>query len=94
MNHQTIKQMQKEYGYFELQEMINSGNVWKLEGAYGREAMRALEQGICMLPKESSRDYYGNKIPSRDELKKGSKGTYQNCLSFWDSVINGELDLY
>jgi hypothetical protein len=36
-----------------------------------------------MLPKQVHFDYYGNRIPSRDELKKGSKGTYQNAVKFW-----------
>lgn len=94
MNYHTITRMQKEYGYFNLQAMINSGDVWKLEGAAGREAMSALQQGICMLPKKSTRDYYGNYIPSRDELKQGTKGTYQNCLNFWADVMDGTIDLY
>jgi hypothetical protein len=45
--------------------------------------MAALESGECMLPKQAHFDYYGNRIPSRDELKKGSKGTYQNAVKFW-----------
>jgi len=94
MNYHTITRMQKEYGYFSLQAMINSGDVWKLEGASGREAMSALQWGICMLPKKSKRDYYGNYIPSRDELKKGTKGTYENCLNFWSSVMDGTIGLY
>jgi hypothetical protein len=94
MNYHTITRIQKEYGYFGLQAMINSGDVWKLEGAAGREAMSALQQGFCMLPKKSTRDYYGNYIPSRDELKKGTKGTYQNCLNFWSSVMDGTINLY
>jgi len=49
----------------------------------GREASHLLEIGACMLPKRSYRDYYGNRIPSRDDLKKGSKGTYHNSLKFY-----------
>lgn len=59
----------------------------------GRAAMSSLESGICMLPKEPKRDYYGNRIPSRDELQKGSKGTFQNCAQFWQGVEDGSIYL-
>ena len=85
--------MQKAYGYDKLQNNINIGLAWKLEGSYGRAAMSALESGMCMLPKESHRDYYGNRIPSRDELRNGSKGTYQNCAKFWQGVDEGSIYL-
>ena len=49
----------------------------------GRKAMELLESGACMLPKKSFTDYYGNRIPSRDDLKQGSKGTYLNAIRFW-----------
>ena len=93
MNYRSIIKLQKDYGYNELQDMINSGLAWKMEGSYGRMAMQSLEQGMCMLPKESKVDYYGNRIPSRNDLKKGTKGTYQNCLSFWNGVEDGSIYL-
>lgn len=83
MNYQQLKSAQIQSGYHKMQELIDSGLVWKLEGSMGREAMALLESGACMLPKKSYRDYYGNKIPSRDELKSGTKGTYQNSLNFY-----------
>lgn len=83
MNYQTIKTHQREQGYDQMQFLIDSGNVWKMEGAVGREAMHLLECGACMLPKKAYRDYYGNYIPSRDELKQGTKGTYQNSVKFY-----------
>ena len=93
MHHQTIKQLQKAYGYEELQNAINNGSAWTLEGSYGRSASHALDNGICMLPKEVKYGAYGNRIPSRDELKKGTKGTFQNCSKFWDKVENEEIFL-
>ena len=88
-----INRLQKEYGYSEMQDLINSGLAWKMEGSIGRQAMGCLESGACMLPKVSHSDYYGNRIPSRDELKKGTKGTYQNCKDFWTKVDEGEIYL-
>lgn len=88
MNWKTIKKMQDEYGYTQLQELINSGTAWKMEGSMGRTAMSALQSGACMLPKKSFFDAYGNKVPSRDELKEGSTGTYQNTIKFYSSIID------
>lgn len=93
MNYQRISKLQAEYGYSELQEAINSGKVWHMEGSIGRAAMSSLESGMCMLPKEVKIGYYGNRIPSRNELKKGSKGTFQNCAQFWKGVEDGSIYL-
>jgi len=83
MNYQTIKRLQKEHGFTEMQSLIDGGNVWKMEGSMGREAMHLLEIGACMLPKKAHLDYYRNRIPSRDELKAGSKGTYLNSVNYY-----------
>lgn len=86
MNWKTIKKMQDEYGYTPLQELINTGTAWKMEGSVGRTAMSALQSGACMLPKEVHYDAYGNKVPSRDMLKEGSTGTYQNSVKFYSEI--------
>jgi len=94
MNFQSITKLQKDYGFDEMQRMINDGSAWKMEGSLGRQAMSLLESGACMLPKLFKNDYYGNRIPSRDVLKAGSKGTYKNSLRFWEGVQSGRIDLY
>lgn len=33
-----------------FQAMINSGDVWKLQGHYGRTAARLIEAGLCARP--------------------------------------------
>jgi hypothetical protein len=83
MNIRTIHRLQKESGLDIIQSYINNGSVWQMEGSMGRKAMELLESGACMLPKKSFTDYYGNRIPSRDDLKQGSKGTYLNAVRFW-----------
>ena len=94
MYHKTIKSLQKTYGVDRLQDMINTGNAWRMEGSYGRSAMDALQTGMCMLPKTAHFDFYGNRVPSRDDLQKGSKGTYQNSVRFWsDPDCVGIFDL-
>lgn len=88
MNIQTIRRLQREHGYAEMQNLIESGEVWKLEGAYGRQAMDLLKDGACFLPKEPKRDYYGNVVPSRDTLEPGSTGTYANSVRFFTQNFN------
>ena len=64
----------EEY-YFAIQQAINSG-MWGLQGSYGRAMMDAISSGHCLLGRDQARDYYGNTIPSRDDVKQGSKGSY------------------
>ena len=66
-----------------LQGLIDSGAVWLLEGSAGRAAMRALESGACFLPEVRHKDYYGNVVPSQNDLKPGTKGTLENAASYW-----------
>lgn len=94
MNFQSITKLQKDYGYDEMQRMINDGSAWKMEGSFGRQAMVNIESGACMLPKSFKNDAYGNTIPSRDVLKDGTKGTYKNSKRFWEGVENGSIDLF
>ena len=91
MNYNTIKKLQKVHGYSSMQSIINDGSVWHLEGSMGRYAMELIQCGACMLPKKAYRDFYGNRIPSRDELKDGTKGTYKNSVRFYENVNDNEL---
>ena len=93
MTFNRIKSMQKAYGFDKMQESINSGMAWQLEGSVGREAMGLLESGACMLPKAFKIDYYGNRVPSRDVLKVGTKGTFKNSQDFWQGVEDGRIEI-
>ena len=86
MHYSKISKLQEEYGVDTMQRLINDGSVWHMEGSYGREAMRLLESGQCMLPKKQYKDFYGNVIPSRDNVKPGTTGSYQNACKYWDSI--------
>lgn len=61
--------------YVSIQNAINSG-MWGLQGSYGRTMMEAINSGACLLGKSRARDYYGNIIPSRDDVQAGTKGSY------------------
>lgn len=92
MNFKRIEKLQKEYGVDSLQRGINTGQVWLFEGSAGRFAQDMLKWGVVMLPKFRTRDYYGNTIPARTDLKDGTKGTYQNCVFFWAAVESGDIE--
>jgi hypothetical protein len=62
-----------------LQELIDNGTAWKLEGHIGRQAMAAIEAGACTLGPVGRRDYWGNYIPSRTEVEAGTKGSVEFC---------------
>lgn len=58
-----------------MQRIINAGH-WGLQGSFGRAMMDAIKSGYCLLGKNGARDYYGNYIPSRDQVEAGTKGSY------------------
>ncbi len=66
---------EEEY-FLSIQRAINSG-AWSLQGSYGRTMMDASNAGRCVLGKTRARDYWGNTIPSRDDVKQGTKGSYE-----------------
>lgn len=67
-----------------FQELINSGMAWRLEGSIGRDAMRLIESGQCILGEQSYRDAYGNHVPSRYEVKAGTKGSIEYMEAMQD----------
>jgi hypothetical protein len=93
MTIERITELQAANGLTEMQNMINSGEAWRMEGSYGRAAMDNLESGACYLPQERHNDFYGNTVPSRDDLKSGTKGTLENSINFWERFENGDFDI-
>lgn len=88
MNMLEIRRKQIEMGYDKMQNMIDTGMVWHMEGAMGREAMHLLEIGACFLPNKPRRGAYGQSIPSRTMLKNGSAGTLTNTKQFYNEKPN------
>ena len=69
----------------DLQELINSGMAWRLEGSIGRAAMAAINAGECVLGEEGHTDYYGNYVPSRYEVEPGTKGSVEYARRMSDA---------
>jgi hypothetical protein len=85
-----------EEEYFSaLQRAINSGDGWKLQGSYGRSMMDAIEAGKCLLGHNRCRDYWGNMIPGRYDVKPGTKGSVEFVIEHsgeaWGSTMEAVL---
>ena len=63
----------------QVQAIIDNDLAWELEGSVGRHAMSYIDAGICMLGRNSFTDNYGNHVPSRSEVKPGTKGSVDYC---------------
>ena len=65
----------------DVQRQINALHYWRFEGSVGRNLASFLEAGYCLLGREGTRDYWGNYIPSRDEVQEGTKGSYEYVVA-------------
>ncbi len=90
MDKNKIKQLEKRIlsGPFkQAQELVNSGRAWILEGSVGRSCMEAINSGAVLLGEEGHRDYWGNYVPSRHEVKAGTKGSPEFVEKNYDSCV-------
>jgi len=78
---------------FEVQRLINDGSAWRLEGSYGREMMRMIQDGYCVLGREDFHDAYGNHIPSRTQVEPGTKGSVEYVANLHGSDWAERMDL-
>ena len=76
---------EEEY-YEAIQKAINSGYAWKMQGSYGRTMMDAIKSGYCLLGIHRAQDYYGNTIPSRDDVEPGTYGSYEYVIEMHGQV--------
>ena len=61
----------------EVQNLIDSGMAWRLEGHVGRTCMDAIDNGDAVLGEEDHTDYWGSHVPSRHQVKSGTKGSVE-----------------
>lgn len=64
-----------DFGLGSIQDLIDSGNAWRLEGHIGRQCVAAIENGAAILGPRPVRDYYGNLVPAWWMVEAGTKGS-------------------
>lgn len=94
MNVGRMRSMQELYGVKKMQELIDTGKVWTIGGNYSRTAVEGLKVGVFVLPKYPTKDASGNEVPSRDDLRPGSAGTYLNARRFWQDEFESLEDYF
>jgi hypothetical protein len=77
--------------YQSIQRAINAG-AWSFQGSYGRAMMDAINAGRCLLGNNASRDYWGNTIPSRSDVKAGTKGSFDYVADAYGSDWADEME--
>lgn len=79
----------------QIQRLINTGMAWRMEGSIGRACMRAIEAGRAMCGTEARRDYWGNVVPSRYDVKAGTKGSFDyvvECMGMEHAQAMADID--
>ena len=87
MKIKDIRSLQQEIGYAPLQRLVDNGQAWRMEGSTGRLCMSLLKVGALFLPRKDFHDYYGNLVPSRDKLKKGTTGTLELSIKYYTNKL-------
>lgn len=90
-----IRDRQADFPEIEkMQDWIDKGYVWSMEGSIGRAAHNGLECGMYFLPNQSFVNPYGTRIPSREEIRIGTEGSLDNAYDFYNDDENlWELEL-
>lgn len=53
--------------------------------------MHAIGDGQCLLGRNDCLDYYGNHIPSRDQIMTGTKGSYEYVVEHMGKVYADKM---
>lgn len=86
MTKQEIEELQKIYKIQDMQNWINSGAAWRMEGTIGRKCMSYLSVGVCYLPLKPHYDFWGNEVPSRTNVPTGTMGSLSLSKEFWSDT--------
>jgi hypothetical protein len=88
MNESKIKELQKQFGYQLIQDLINSGEAWRIGGTSTRKCKEALKSGACHLPQHSIKVNIFVTVPSRYEIEDNDPGSIKRSKEYWSDTWN------
>jgi hypothetical protein len=88
MNERKIKELQKQFNYQMLQDLINSGEAWRIGGETTKNCKEALKSGACYLPYHSIKINIFVTVPSRYQVSPNDYGSMHRSKKFWSDPWN------
>lgn len=88
MNESKIRQLQKQYGFKIYQDLIDSGEAWKIGGETTQMCKDALNSGACFLAYRSHKINIFTSVPSRYQVPRGEKGSVERSKKYWSDEWN------
>lgn len=88
MNERKIKELQKQFNYQEIQDLINSGEAWRIGGETTKKCKKALRSGACHLPYHSIKINIFVTVPSRYQVSANEYGSMHRSKEFWNDPWN------
>tara|TARA_R100000734_G_C3271497_1_gene67352 strand:+ start:339 stop:650 length:312 start_codon:yes stop_codon:yes gene_type:complete len=93
MNESKIKSLQRKYNYKIIQDLIDSGEAWKIGGSITQKCKDALQSGACYLPVISHSISIFLVVPSRYEVPKGAVGSIERSKEYWKDLWNVSYEI-
>lgn len=87
MNYFEIKKIQRKYGVGKVQELIDSGKAFMIQGDFEELIWSMIYSGACMLPDLVHKNHQGTRIATRAMVPSGSPGSFKRCQSYWSKFI-------
>lgn len=80
----------------QLQDWVDSGVAWHLEGSVGRQASDLLAAGVLVLGPNRTRDYWGTAIPAYTDVldEPDSSGSVANAEAWWAEHDAEDLEVW
>ena len=88
MNESKIRRLQKQYGLKVYQDLIDSGEEWKIGGETTKMCQKLIRDGACFLAYSSYQPNIFISIPSRYQVSRGAVGSIERSKKYWSDEWN------
>lgn len=93
MNESKIRLLQEQFGYKLYQDLIDSGEAWKIGGETTKICKDLLIKGVCFLPHKSVYINLFVSIPSRHQVKNTDFGSLYRSKKYWADEWNMSTEI-